>query len=421
MLVSGCIARLLVVTTTLTCLTLVSAKYCTVAGPTDIVIGLGDSFSTMTHWWKTIVYSPGALRFVDSLIKQFDYSQVRVSLFAYSNSIRRISAFSTNRRYLSRTLLGRWIPQFGGLRTSAGLRVFTNYLLSKSRRGATRIIILLSNRPPDNYYWTISQAVRTRNKNIHIITVGCGNRNIRESVMITGKTNQVFGSINEHVLVSLVPGVKRRICRLTEESQPPPQIPPVVINRVDIILVADHSQSVRVIDGIRATYCVQCLEFIANFVDNIAFPRCAVGITMFADDAYVLSGISEEANSLRTTINSVDGLLIPYAGSSLESGIAIAHAQFSNSSRESSNKKVILVMCDGSGENDERVRSQSMAARADDIVTYVLTWPSPGGIAINDIQLNDIAGESSRIIKVTSLERLPEMAAPLAGKMCPSG
>ncbi|XP_046381098.2 uncharacterized protein LOC124152266 [Haliotis rufescens] len=189
-----------------------SASPCSLAIDTDVVIAVADSKATMYHSWGGIVLSPGLVHFLKTFVSQCDYSKVRISIVAVSNTVRLLAPFTNNPNDLHLAIQS-WRPQFKGAKRSLALRSIRSYFKTDARPKAARIVIDVTPQQSENYFATLSESLQLRADHVAIIGVGYGRYAPSQELMaMTGSRNRVLITANDYFLIYFVKPIKQLIC-----------------------------------------------------------------------------------------------------------------------------------------------------------------------------------------------------------------
>ncbi|XP_046561557.1 uncharacterized protein LOC124270586 [Haliotis rubra] len=170
----------------------------------------------MYHSWGGIVLSPGLVHFLKTFVSHCDYSKVRLSIVAVSNTVRLLAPFTSNPNDLQ-LAIQTWRPQFKGARTFLALRSIRSYFKTDGRPNAARIVIVVTPQQSDNYFSTVSESLLLRADHVSIIGVGYGHyAPSQELLAMTGNRYRVFLTGNSYYLVYSVNPVKQLICTLSQ-------------------------------------------------------------------------------------------------------------------------------------------------------------------------------------------------------------
>ncbi|XP_071107025.1 uncharacterized protein [Haliotis cracherodii] len=188
---------------------------------------------------------------------------------------------------------------------------------------------------------------------------------------------------------------------------------------VDIMVLLDHSASTTRSQGINVFYNPAVIDWSNMFVANLPLDRCPVGFTIFEDNAQTRQTITSDNTMLTGAINvlATDNTT-PFAGSAVDLGITEATSQLINNGNAGA-KKVLVVLIDGSSNNDAATEAAAIAAENMGVETWVVTLPTLMGMAITQPQLEAISRNPSRIISVNDDQELPPVASNLVSSVCP--
>ncbi|XP_046561556.1 uncharacterized protein LOC124270585 [Haliotis rubra] len=188
---------------------------------------------------------------------------------------------------------------------------------------------------------------------------------------------------------------------------------------VDIMVLLDHSASTTRFQGLNAFYNPAIIDWSNTFVDNLPLARCPVGFTVFENNVQTLQTITSDNAVLNGVINALaTDNTIPFASSAVDLGITEATNQLINNGNAGANK-VLVVLLDGSSNNDAATEAAAVAAENVGVETWVVTFPTLMGVAITQTQLLAISRNPSRIISVNNDQELPPVAANLVLSVCP--
>ena len=152
-------------------------------------------------------------RFIKNLVRSFTISRsyVRVGIVVYSSRSRLILTFSQNRGVNSvlRTINRIRYPR-GGTRTGAAISYAYYRLFSSSRRGRSKVLIVMTDgRSQDNVR---DPSGLLRRRGVRIFSLGIGKHyNMRQLLQMAGNRRNVF-TADFRNLGSVVRAIKQKAC-----------------------------------------------------------------------------------------------------------------------------------------------------------------------------------------------------------------
>ena len=154
------------------------------------------------------------LRFVKNMVRSFTISRsyVRVGIVVYSSRSQKILTFSQNRgvNAMLRTVDRIRYPR-GGTRTGAAISFAYSRLFSSSRRGRSKVLILMTDGRSQDDVRRPSSLLRRRG--VRIFCLGIGRRyNLRQLLQMAGSRRNVF-TADFRNLGSMVRAIKQKACK----------------------------------------------------------------------------------------------------------------------------------------------------------------------------------------------------------------
>ena len=161
------------------------------------------------------------------------------------------------------------------------------------------------------------------------------------------------------------------------------------ITSLDVVLLLDTSASMNLpIEPNGITKLAAAQDALVEFLNLMDMSRDQAGVVTFADNAYLLHGLSQDRDGLITAVQSIS------AGgpSRLDLGLVAAHNEVIGTRHNNSAAPVIIMLTDGTpnGADEPTVLQAAEAAKAAGIDIYTIGF----GSSVNIDLLKEIATDS---------------------------
>ncbi|CAL1548796.1 unnamed protein product, partial [Lymnaea stagnalis] len=199
-----------------------------------------------------------------------------------------------------------------------------------------------------------------------------------------------------------------------------------VIGKDDYILICTHEplELGIVLDSsvsIRDPDFKACKEFLQNYLQQFDIgsgPRSVrVSLITYGRGTYKQDAFNLTTYSSKDDVINAIGRVPHRKGDYTDTGLGIRYmdeVQLADGVVRPGVVKVGLVITDGESQEPEKTRSAAQAARADGIVTFAVGV----GKSVKDTELQAIAGDSKRVVKVGNYDELNTITESLAQMTC---
>jgi Ca-activated chloride channel family protein len=170
---------------------------------------------------------------------------------------------------------------------------------------------------------------------------------------------------------------------------------------VDIMIALDVSNSMNAED-IKPSRLERSKQAISRLVDKLQNDR--IGIIVFAGKAYVQLPITTDFAAAKLFLSTIDSDMIPTQGTVIGDAIALAVKSFSSKDKK---HKVLIVITDGEGHEDNAVE-EAQAATKEGVVVHTIGMGSPGGGPIPMYKNGTLAGFKKDNAGTTVITKLDE-------------
>lgn len=144
---------------------------------------------------------------------------------------------------------------------------------------------------------------------------------------------------------------------------------------IDIMICLDVSNSMKAED-LGPNRLENAKRAISQLIEKLKGDR--IGIIVFGGDAYVQLPITTDYAAAKMFLSGIDTDIIPTQGTAIGNAIDLAKESFS---KESKNKKAIIVLTDGENHEDDALKSAEDAL-ASGVLVYTIGMGSPEGTPI---------------------------------------
>lgn len=183
---------------------------------------------------------------------------------------------------------------------------------------------------------------------------------------------------------------------------------------VDIMIALDVSNSMKAED-IKPNRLERAKQSISKLIDKLQNDR--IGIIVFAGKAYVQLPITTDFAAAKLFLSTIDSDMIPTQGTVIGDAINLSVKSFASKEKK---HKVLVVITDGEGHEDNAVEEAKDAAK-EGVIVHTIGMGSQGGGPIPIYQNNVLAGfrkDKAGSTVVTKLDEgaLQEIATAGKGK-----
>lgn len=354
------------------------------------------------------------LWFIQNFVDEFDIGpeQVRISMVTFGDRVYEEDAFDfadhTDKVSLNHAITS--VPHRGGSSTETGMAI--NWYLShqhpETREGVRSVVIVLTDGNSQLTKVTKDAAKVAQEKGVEVFAIGVGGSVSQEELHnIASDAEHVF-VVNEYRALEDIRH------RLTYEACGVKPQPECSFSAVDVCFVLDASRSIG------SSNFVLELEFVKEFLDvfKINPSSARVAVVMFGNRVYDEHVINFDSHtSKKDTLDAVLGLTY-MNGNRTETGAAIDYMidNFVPHFRPHA-AHIGIVITDGKSQNWQFTEETAQKAREAGITT-VAVGVGKVGPDLDQKELDDIAGDASRVITADNYAQLNEIREKLLDITC---
>jgi Ca-activated chloride channel family protein len=180
---------------------------------------------------------------------------------------------------------------------------------------------------------------------------------------------------------------------------------------VDIMIALDVSNSMNAED-IKPSRLERSKQAISRLIDKLQNDR--IGVIVFAGKAYVQLPITTDFAAAKLFLSTIDSDMIPTQGTVIGDAISLAVKSFTSKDKK---HKVLIVITDGEGHEDNAVE-EAQAAAKEGIVVHTIGMGSPGGGPIPQYKNGTLTGfkkDNTGAVVVTKLDEVLLQQVATAG------
>nr|KAG5690092.1 hypothetical protein BaRGS_016400 [Batillaria attramentaria] len=354
------------------------------------------------------------LNFIEDFVGFFDIGEekVRVSLVTYGEVVYTQDAFNfgdyTNKGQLLKAITE--IPYRSGLRTntSGGIWYMLREQMPQARPDVRRVAIVLTDGNSQEADLTKQAALDAHETELEVYAIGVGHEvSDQELHNIASDESHVFVVDNYHMLQSIEDRLAYEACDVKPEPQ-------CQNDPVDLAFVIDSSVSIG-----DADFEVG-MEFIRQFVDAfhispdaVRVAAIAFGERYFEEDAFNFDEYDNKNDVMSALQN------IPWrhgSATNTSEGLKYMREYLMPAARPNA-AHVCITLTDGQSQEPERTKAEAENARADHIVTFAVGVGRIGE-ELDEMELNNIAGDPSRVLRADTYAQLNLLKKKLTDLAC---